>query len=284
MEATTERQTTAKKPIVKKWMVITAAILIVILAAVLVMAFIPFKALSSDVISDYLYVDVYDQGNNRILTVKKDGASDSDKEYAALFEKGISATQYSVLRSVFEFNFVNSLRYKTQKVSKEEYQYDDDGYIKKDKEGISVTKTVKTVERVEVSGQDIVSKTQAAPGLYVLEFVYCEQGQPRKEIEVKDDSTEAKANKERVKTIKFDRIRIVFNSSKNMIEEYTMYAYNSDEVASGEAVVTPILIRMNTTKLYEKLCELRKIIIGSDDNGEYVSPEDAVVSEETPAL
>ena len=276
----TKAQQTKQKFVVRKWMVITAAVLLIIIVGVTVMAFIPLKTLSADAFSDYLYVNVYDQSGGLILSVKNDGdgLSDAQKKYAPLLKEGLSGTTHSVLRSAAEFNFSNRLEYVTKKVETEEPVYDDEGFVKRDESGLDVTKTVKTVKRAEIevtSEANLREVMQSpGPGRFVLEFVFSEQGGQRKTATVRDNSTEAKENKERSKKVEFDRVRIVINDSKNIIEKYAMYLYDSDVLADGEAVLTPVRIRMNTTKLYGKLCELRKEAGYGEDNGEYVAPAD----------
>ncbi|MCL2796430.1 MAG: hypothetical protein FWD58_00005 [Firmicutes bacterium] len=311
-----EVKKTKKKGALKWWLLGTAAVLAVIVVAVAVMAFIPYKALADDAFTRYQYVNVYDRngGSTPMLSVKNErlvaaDTSTFEKEYAKLLKQGLVGTEHSMLRSAAEFNFVGDLRYITQKVKTEELVYDKDDFKKINKEGLEVTKTVKTVERVErevVSEQALRDYMQApGAGRFVLEFVFVEQStytaihqgidarvraktllekdadaefakekalkQPY--VTVKDNSTEAKKNKEQTKKLHFDRVRIVINDSQNVIQKYAMYLYDSDDLATGEAVLSPVWIRMNTTTLYGKLCELRKWARGSDDNGEYIPPD-----------
>jgi len=275
---TAETQKTKQKFVLKKWMIITAAVALIVFVSVLVMAFIPFKALSADVFSDYDYVNIYDRDGGLMLSVKNEGASDAQKEHTALLKAGLAGTKHSLLRSLAEFNFVNDLRYRTVNKETEELVYDDDDFIQRDEAGLDVTKTVKTVERAEIeirNEEDLKNKVrereQFGAGTYELEFFFRKQSEARKEIVIRDNSTEAKENKARKKTVQFDRLRIVINDSMNVIAKYRLYIYDSNEVAEGEAAVTPVEIRMNTTKLYAKLCELRELTGKGADNGEFIS-------------
>jgi len=305
-----------KKPVIRLWMLITAAVLLILLVGIIIMACIPLKALSDDAFSNYLYVNVYDRngGTTPMLSVKNDrklpqGAPEHEKTYARLLREGLNGTEHSVLRSAAEFVFVGGLRFITQEVDRSHLVYDENGFKTYDEEGLEVSKAFKTVDRVE---REVRSEAHLreimqspGPGRYVLEFVFCDQTQytaiheqiekeirekklnekdrdaefiqRKKQIQpsvvVRDDSTDAKYFKQQDVTVHFDRVRIVINDSQNVIQDYAMYLYDSEELETGEAVLSPVWISMNTTALYGKLCELRKIARDSDDNGEYLAPE-----------
>ncbi|MCL2375571.1 MAG: hypothetical protein FWC82_03520, partial [Firmicutes bacterium] len=149
--------------------------------------------------------------------------------------------------------------------------YDADGYPDMNVDGTRRMVNYRVRERNSLfvtNENPILNRTIYGSGIYVLDFRFAEQGQPRHEIRIRDHSDEG----ERFKTIQFDRIRIAINDSQNEIRQYMMWIYDTDYVLSGEAYVTPVLIRMNTTRLFENLNQIRYLRRGDSDNGEFIPP------------
>jgi len=280
----------------RKWMAIPAVLLVGLLVTGLILGFIPHKALSDEVFANWIYVNIYDS-NGYLASIRREDFNEDNDHLRDIFQEGIASTSHSMLRSLLEFNYVNTLRLRTNERVDRVYRLNDDLTFYTDHLNNRVYDEVTTVDRVEVLGSEIRNVTPFGAGRFVLEFVFATQadyihyedrpsdrkyytGLPY--IYVRDNSTEARATGNRYKRIDFDRIRMVINDSFNVIEEYEMYIFNSNytEVANPiarEHRVTPVLIRMNTSRLYHRLLDIRQIQRGNRDNGEYVvdiPPED----------
>ncbi len=230
---------------------VMGSLLAAVIVCFVILAFIPVKGLSHAEINDYLYVNVYDYQNERITSVQKTGSVEKDADISALLADG---AEYTAFRAAFEQVYKGKLRFKTEEISEEEQQYDENGYPEKDDAGLFVTKTVTKTERVTVGANEIVSKTQAAGGKFALEFIYTDG------VTV----TENKKITVEGEVIEFDRMRVVILDSKNELAEFELYFYDDDDPAE----ITPVLVNANSTVLYGNLCAIKKAKTGVETNGE----------------
>jgi len=261
----------------KIFLMVVAVAIVCVLITALIIGLIPNRALNDDVFMGFKSVNIYDGSNFWLGSFGHDEDNENDK----LLLEGLQSTQHSLLRSAFGFNYVNSLRLRTRNHTETFVEYDEDRRIIRDEiTNEPLTRTETTVVRDErMRATQVSSQVSAQPGTYVLEFVFASQTDARHRIRVRDNTTAARDRGERHSYIYFDRIRIVINDSLNEIEEYVLFAYDSvaadisNPSISENQFAVPILIRMNTTRLYEQLGEIRNNIRGSSDNGTFLPPE-----------
>ncbi|MCL2061599.1 MAG: hypothetical protein FWH03_03135 [Firmicutes bacterium] len=255
-----------KKFVFKKWMAVVLAGLLATAAVFIVLGCIPYKGLGAEEFSDYLHVNIYDQSGFAVTVKNKATASDmteADLKREELFNEGLASTGYSLLRAAFEFSYITSLRFETERISENVRQYNDDDTPRKNRHGEDVFKTEKRTERVMQNAKELLDPPETGGGYYALDFIYRDhRDQPRKTITVQGE------------TIEYDRIRIVLFDSLNTIMPFTINFFDSNKVAhdAGETLeveVPNVVIRLNTSKLYETLGEIKSLTGGSPDNGSF---------------
>lgn len=243
---------TEKKFVIKKWMVITAIVVVAITTVCIILGFIPNTSLTKNEFADYMYVNVYDATNTEadrpLVTVQpKD-----DDNYYDVFNAGMQTTNFSVLRGLLEFKVSNSLKFTTEEVVTTEPVYDEDGYQEVDEDGEKVTQDITTTERIMIDPSTIKTDIVASEGVFVLEFVYANQTDERKSITIEGEE------------VLFDTMRIIINNSGNEIKDYPMYLYDSNEIHNTERgevyEITPIMYRADLTGLYEALEEIQEMV------------------------
>jgi len=274
MQGTREKREPRQKFKFRKWMAIPAAIIVGLLVTGLIMGFIPHRALSDDAFSDWHHVRIYDS-EGHLETIVNRELNDHNERIKGLFNRGIASTSHSMLRSIFEQNFTNSLRFRTHETTTRTQRFDEDNNPVRNDFGDLVWDVTTTVEKSEVAANTVRERTGYAPGTYVLEFMFARQDEPRRQVTVRDNSTNARQQGSRNVTVSFSHLRIVINDSRNTILEYRMYLFDENRInvanpAADEETVTPVLIRMNTSSLYTRLTDIREIRRGSRDNGEFV--------------
>jgi len=271
-----------EKFVLKKWMVIVASIVAGFFISGLILGLVPHRAMTRSGFEDWMFVRIFDAQDpeSPMVEISRDATDAQNVEFKRLFNQGMRSTRHSALTSLFEFNYVNSLRFRTREVIDYVNEYDEYDHIVLDEEtGHPVRTQVRTTERVEVNARDVVSRTQSRSGTYVIEFVFATQGTPVEQlpsVRVRDNSTAASGN--RSVNVHFDTIRIlVRDTGANQIEEHEMFLFNSDDARntnpeSQDVMVTPVLIRMNAASLYNRLTDIREEVRGDRDNGTHVEP------------
>jgi len=268
-----------KKFVFKKWMAVVAGVALVFLVTGLILGFIPHRALSDEKFDDWLFVNVFDarDPNSPMISISRDDLSTDNARRKDILQDGLNSTSYSVLRALLEFNFVNDLRFRVDEETEENVPvWGEDGHRLRDDQNELVYEDITRDVRFEVRAENVPLRTRTQQGTYLLEFIFATQGQPRRSLTVRDNSDEARENREREKTVYFDTIHILISDSFNSIEQFTMYAFDSERLNRVDPFeppyyVSPIFIRMNTTTLYERLTDIREEIRGDRDNGTHIS-------------
>jgi len=279
----------------RKWMAVVACLVGAIFVVGLVLGLIPVRRLDDEIFDNWISVDIFDSTSsaNAMTQVHRDQL-DGDNRIANWLHEGLDSTSHSILRSVFEGNARNRLRLRTREVVEYHYEYDEDELRVQDEMGDFITYSTREVVRDSIALRDVFAATATRPGTYLLQFSF-EQMQVATQdltnsITVRDNTTAARNARARDYTIYFDTILVLINDSFGSIEEYQMFVFNSkdmidrevwsDDANDGEggyvmhygvySEVTPILIRMNTSRLYERLTDIREVIRGDRDNGTHI--------------
>jgi len=293
----------------RKWMLIPACILAAVFFTGLILGLIPQRAFYNSVNPaghDWIFVNIFDaqSSTSPVTTIFNDGTP----EMRELFDKGIVGTRHSALRSLFEGNFTNSLRFATTENTTETPRFNEDGEWEFDDLDNPMFDETTTTDRILLRHNDVIARTQTEPGTFVLEFVFATQSDSLRHIDnlynpnaldngfrlpyvtVRDNSTSARESGERNVKIYFDRIRILINDSLNSIQEYQMFFFNSmaltppggirNYLSEYATYATPVFVRMNTTSLYTRLLDIREHFRFNRDNGEFVAPEVELPPEE----
>ena len=316
-DATTSNTPTQKAPRKKfkftKWMAVAAGFLAAFILTGIILAVIPYRNLSHDQFSGWTHVNIYDSGGFLVTIGNNHAGLENDLGIRRdMFEHGLDSTRHSLLRSIFEFNYVNDLRFRLNENHIPAHQKFDPetGYRYIDSNGVAVWIDDKVVtERQEFTRAQAHAQTEARGGTFMLDFFFpsrtptqlvgadgnlmyeydedynriapiVDRSQPQS-ITVRDNSDAAREARERNYTFYFNRVRILFNSSYGEIAEFVLFVYNSydfEQTAltpfASENRMTPVAIRMDTTALYETLMDIREPLRFNRDNGAYVPDDD----------
>ena len=165
-------------------------------------------------------------------TVPVINASDEDSAVNKRFKDGLSKSRYTLLRGVFEGVWSNSYKFKLEDVE----------YTEQNKKGEWVTKTRE--ERVVVKASNIEAlATSYGENEYAIKLDYGRvNGSPAKTITVENEE------------IAYDTAIVrVAVSSGNIIEEYTVYFYDSEKVYGDDSeyyTINPVVMKADANDLF----------------------------------
>lgn len=201
--------------------IIISSVVAAILITVVVLMCVSIKPF--DAIDDYEYVNFYADANGVRPSIE------ANEETKAKFDEGMKKTSFSVLHALFEGQVGYGMKFQTEK-------NEDD----------------KTVRKV-IEAKDIKSQTQVSEGVYVLEFVY-----------FLDDSKATKTIKVEGEEVHFNVISFCVSTSNGEIKEVVLYPYNIDLIDAQNPVaeeysINPVIIKANTTVLFDNLKEILKL-------------------------
>jgi len=301
--ATAQKQPKAPRPKFKfkLWMAIAAGLVVALLISGTILGFIPYRNLDQrrGDFSGWDMVHISD-AEGHFVTIRRehlDSEHDSIREQAQAFEQGLNSTAHSLLRSLFMFNYVNDLRFRLRESHSRLPQFNEDGYRYRAEDGEWVYIEETNDVRIERTLAQAHTDTQTQAGTFLLDFrfpsltpayiqaYYEEHGvrpthQPQY-IYIRDNSTEARDNRERNVRVYFDRVRLLINDSYGDISTFVLFIYNYDDFIAtainpyaAENRINPVEIRMRTSVLYERLMDIREHYRHNRDNGVYVPQPD----------
>ncbi len=218
-----------KKRALRLTLIIIASVVAAILITGLILGLIPKKGFTD--FADYKYVNVSSSSSTQSINNVTEKTSDNTDQYEInkMLKDGLKTTKFSVLRAILEGNVSKAVTFEK---TTEEYLNDDDEVKERE------------VKKM-IAGSTIASLAPATATAYSLTFRY-NRGtgeNPEKFITVEGEK------------VYYDVIKVAVSADEsNIIEDYTVYFYDSEKAGVDEDYeITPVIIKA-------KLIDLKKAI------------------------
>ncbi len=233
----------------KKGVKIAVIVIASVVAAILIVGIILgcVKANGFTALQGYKYVSL-NGGSASVISVETE--TDDNKDAFATdkrLKEGLKKSKYSLLRGIFEGVWSNGYKFAMEDVE----------YREQNKKGEYVTKTKK--QRVTVKGAEVEAKAIAASDneySLVFDFGRTDNGASAKTVKVEGEE------------IAYDTAIVLLSvSSDNIIEEYTVYFYDSEKIyGDGNEYyeINPVIVKANANDLYRAV---KDILAYSQNNG-----------------
>lgn len=165
------------------------------------------------------------------------------------FKTGLKKSRYSLLRGIFEGVWSNSYKFELRDVS----------YREQNKKGDYVDKTRKEKVVVKAANIESYATTATTENEYALKFDFGRKdGEPSRTVKVEGEE------------IAFDTAIVRVAVSKgNIIEEYTVYFYDSEKIygdGSEYYEINPVIMKADANNLFKGIGDIIEYYNGNIDN------------------